>query len=72
MKRIIPIVGLGLGAGTSHCHRHDRRRRDDIRRDQNNRCSMTTAAGIFISAPHDGQSYDVGLGRHPTPPMNGN
>jgi hypothetical protein len=28
---------------------------------------MTTVAGIFISAPHDGQSYDVGLGRHPAP-----
>jgi hypothetical protein len=36
---------------------HDRRRRDDLRRDQNNRCSMTTVAGIFISAPHDGQIY---------------
>jgi hypothetical protein len=57
MKRIIPIVGLGLGAGTSAAIAMIRRRRDDLRRGQNNRCSMTTVAGIFISAPHDGQIY---------------
>jgi hypothetical protein len=46
MKRIIPIVGLGLGAGTSAAIAMIARRRDDLRRDQNNRCSMTTVAGI--------------------------
>ena len=62
MKRIIPIVGLDLGAGTSRCHRHDRRRRDDLRRDQNNRCSMTTVAGIFVGAATTAKAMTWGWG----------
>ena len=33
---------------------------------------MTTVAGIFISAPHDGQTYPAGRGPHQSQQMNGN